>query len=216
MKFIIGFFEQIKKTYFVLIDSIRCWWLIRKMPKPIVTFFGSKYTKPNDPYYILARDIATDLVRSDRSVLTGGGPGIMQAANLGASKRKNGLWSAGVIVKGLPEPANIYSQKYLRINSLDVRKKTLIFNSCALIFLPGGFGTLDEFFVVALYAQLKYLKKTCIVLVGKKYWNPLLKWIDNTVYKSSLVGANEIPVFKVADTVEQAVKHITCHLDDIS
>jgi len=201
-----GYFDLTKMFLLNVFDAIKCYRLIKKMDGPIATIFGGKYAEENEVYTKKAFELGQKLVEHGISVITGGGPGIMQGANLGASTRKDGLWSVGVIVKGMPEKLNNCSQAHLVVNSLYSRKWMLMFNSEVHIFFPGGYGTLDEFFDIELYHQIKYLKGSSIVLIGKDYWQPLLDWVNEFVYKRKLVAADEIPEFLLTDDINEVVE----------
>lgn len=200
-----GYYDLAKMFLLNVFDAIKCYRTIKKMSGPIATIFGGKYSEENEVYTKKASELGKKLVEHGISVITGGGPGIMQAANFGASTRKDGLWSVGVVVKGMPEDLNDCSQEHLSVSSLYARKWMLMFNSATHIFFPGGYGTLDEFFDIKLYNQIEYLKDSPIILIGKDYWKPLIKWMSEFVYDKKLVAAGEIPKFLLTDDVDEVI-----------
>ena len=200
--------RPIKNGIFFIIDSIRCAYLFHKMKKPVVSIFGGKYHKSEDFYPKKAFEMASLIVQNDMSVLTGGGPGIMSAANKAASKRKDGLYSVGMLVQGMPEDMSGAAQKHIILRSYYVRKWAMIRKPKAFVFFPGGYGTLDEFFDVSMFKQIKYITNGPIVLIGKEYWNPLVSWLEEKVYKNDLVASHERINYFVTDDAGQAAEYI--------
>lgn len=183
-----------------------------KMSKigPCVSIFGSARTQPDNPYYQLAADIAHKLTRQGFGIITGGGPGIMEAANKGAHAG-NGR-SVGLNIE-LPfeQHANPYidHDKNLEFDYFFVRKVMFVKYSQGFIVLPGGFGTLDEFFEALTLIQTLKIGKFPIVLVGTSYWGGLIEWIQKSVLeKEKNVSPADMNLFKVVDTADDAVKII--------
>lgn len=173
---------------------------------PCVSIFGSARTKPENPYYQLAEDIAFKLTTEGYGVITGGGPGIMEAANKGAQKA-NGK-SVGLNIK-LPfeQSANPYidNDKLLIFDYFFVRKLMFIKYSQGFIVLPGGFGTLDELFESLTLIQTKKIGKFPIVLVGKSYWAGLYEWIKSRMIEEGNINAEDLKLFSVVDSADEAV-----------
>ena len=183
-----------------------------KMSKigPCVSIFGSARTKPENKYYQLAEDIAYRLTQNGYGVITGGGPGIMEAGNKGAEKGEGK--SVGLNID-LPfeQSANPYidKDKLIDFDYFFVRKLMFVKYSQGFIVLPGGFGTLDELFEALTLIQTKKIGKFPIVLVGTSYWKGLLDWIKDTMLKEeNNINANDLLLFKLVDTAEEAVKEI--------
>ena len=179
-----------------------------KMSKigPCVSIFGSARTQTNNKYYQLAEDIAFRLTSEGYGVITGGGPGIMEAANKGAQKA-NGK-SVGLNIK-LPfeQSSNPYidSDKLIVFDYFFVRKLMFIKYSQGFIALPGGFGTLDELFESLTLIQTKKIGKFPIVLVGKDYWQGIYEWIKTRMIEEGNINAEDLKLFTVVDTAEEAV-----------
>lgn len=154
-------------------------WRISGFPKPLVSIFGGSRLKENDRYMEWANELAQRFVDVDISVITGGGPGIMEAANCGAVYSKKGKGrSIGIGVKDLGEARNVCTKDYMEFDYFFARKWLLIQYSAAYIFFPGGFGTLDELFEILTLIQTRKIIRHPIVLVGSEFWNPLLDWVD--------------------------------------
>lgn len=176
---------------------------------PCVTIFGSARVKPNHPYYKMAEDIAEELVNHGYGVVTGGGPGIMEAGNRGA-KRAGGK-SVGLNIylpheqKGNPY---IDADKLITFDYFFVRKVMFIKYSQGFIIMPGGFGTLDELSEALTLIQTKKIGRFPIVMVGKKFWSGLVEWIKKTLIAEKLISESDLDLFNVVDTPKEAVKVI--------
>lgn len=178
---------------------------------PCVSIFGSARTKPEDKYYQLAVDIAKGLTDEGYGVITGGGPGIMEAGNKGA-KENNGK-SVGLNIE-LPfeQGANPYIDldKLLNFNFFFVRKVMFVKYSQGFVVMPGGFGTLDELFESLTLIQTRKIGRFPIVLVGRDFWQPLLDWIKNVVdEKFHNINPEDLDLIQLADTSEEAISIIT-------
>ena len=177
---------------------------------PCVSVFGSARTKPENVYYKLAEEIAFKLTREGYGVITGGGPGIMEAANRGA--KAGGGKSVGLnIVLPFEQSSNTFidKDKIIDFDYFFVRKTIFLRYSQGFIALPGGFGTLDELFEALTLVQTTKIAHFPIVLAGKKYWDGLLDWIKSTMLlEEHNISAEDLDLFKVVDTADEAVKVI--------
>lgn len=183
-----------------------------KMSKigPCVSIFGSARTKPDNKYYILAEEIAYQLVQEGYGVITGGGPGIMEAANKGA-KRGNGKSVGLNIVLPFEQKHNDYidKDKCIDFDYFFVRKTIFLKYSQGFIGMPGGFGTIDELFESLTLVQTNKIAKFPVVLVGKDYWEGLIAWIKTTMlHVEHNINEEDLNLFKIVDTADEAVKHI--------
>jgi uncharacterized protein (TIGR00730 family) len=184
-----------------------------KMAKigPCVSIFGSARTKPDNKYYIMAEEIASRLVREGYGVISGGGPGIMEAANKGA--KRGGGKSVGLNIE-LPfeQKHNDYIDidKNITFNYFFVRKTIFLKYSQGFIGMPGGFGTLDELFEALTLVQTNKIAKFPVVLVGTEYWKGLLDWIKaKMLIDEHNINEDDLKLFRIVDTPEEAVAHIT-------
>lgn len=182
-----------------------------KMAKigPCVSIFGSARTKPDDPIYKMAEDIAAKLVRHGYGVITGGGPGIMEAGNKGA-RSENGK-SVGLNIE-LPfeQGNNIYidPDKLISFDYFFVRKVMFVKYSQGFIVMPGGFGTLDEFFEAVTLIQTSKIGRFPIVLVGKDFWGGLMDWIKGTMLSYGNISPGDLDLINLVETPTEAVKVI--------
>ncbi len=177
---------------------------------PCVSIFGSARTHHNDKYYRLAEDIAYRLVQRGYGIITGGGPGIMEAANKGA-KRGNGK-SVGINID-LPfeqRPNSfIDSDKLITFDHFFVRKVMFMKYAQGFIVLPGGFGTFDELFEAITLIQTRKIGKFPIILVGKKYWKGLIEWIkEEMMAEEHNIYPEDLDLFTIVDTSKEAVASI--------
>jgi uncharacterized protein (TIGR00730 family) len=173
------------------------------------TFWGSARLEPSDPYYKAAEELAAKLAKKGFSIISGGGPGIMEASNVGAFKV--GGKSVGLNIK-LPfeQKLNPYTTESLNFDFFFSRKVMLTFASEAYIYFPGGFGTLDEFFEIVTLIQTKKIEKIPVVLYGKDFWNPLLEFFEKELMKKfKTISADDMELFHVVDSVDEAFKYVT-------
>ena len=174
---------------------------------PGVSFFGSARTLPDDPYYKLTVTIAAQLSKHGYSVITGGGPGIMEAANKGASD--NGGNSIGLNIN-LPfeQEPNIFANMPLSFKYFFVRKVMFIKYAMAFICMPGGFGTMDEMFEAITLIQTKRIKPFPIILVGQEFWGGMLDWINEKLLSVGTVDNDDLMIFQVMDDPDEIVSFI--------
>ena len=177
---------------------------------PCVSIFGSARTKPENKFYQLAEEIAYKLVLEGYGIITGGGPGIMEAANKGA-RRGEGK-SVGLNIE-LPfeQKHNDYidTDKCINFDYFFVRKTIFLKYSQGFIGMPGGFGTIDELFESLTLVQTNKIAQFPVVLVGSEYWTGMLKWIRETMLEQEHnINESDLDLFKVVDTADEAVAHI--------
>jgi uncharacterized protein (TIGR00730 family) len=176
---------------------------------PCVTIFGSARVKSTSPYYKMAEEIAYELVQQGYGVVTGGGPGIMEAGNRGAHRAKGK--SVGLNIY-LPheQKGNIYidPDKLITFDYFFVRKVMFMKYSQGFIVMPGGFGTLDELSEALTLIQTKKIGRFPIVLVGRKFWKGLIDWFMKVLVSEGMIGENDDHLFSVVDTPDEAVKVI--------
>lgn len=176
---------------------------------PCVSIFGSAREKAGSQYYKMAEEIAYRVAKEGYGVISGGGPGIMEAANKGA--QKGGGKSVGLNIE-LPfeQGSNPYidPDKLMMFDYFFVRKLMFTKYAQGYIVLPGGFGTFDEFFEALTLIQTKKIGKFPIILVGKKYWKGLLDWIETTVVEEGKISKKDLHLFRLEDDPDSAVQHI--------
>ncbi|NOQ67803.1 MAG: TIGR00730 family Rossman fold protein [Desulfobacterales bacterium] len=174
---------------------------------PAVSFFGSARTKPNDPYYVLTEQIAAELAKQGYTIITGGGPGIMEAANKGASGAGGNSVGLNINLPFEQEP-NVFTNLPLSFKYFFVRKVMFIKYALAFICMPGGFGTLDEAFEALTLIQTKRIKPFPVILVGSDYWSGLLDWIKEKMLPTDKVDNDDMLIFNVMDDPAEIVSYI--------
>ncbi|WP_228721350.1 MULTISPECIES: TIGR00730 family Rossman fold protein [Desulfosediminicola] len=174
---------------------------------PGVTIYGSARTDSSDPYYLLTEKIASELAKAGYAIITGGGPGLMEAANKGA-------FEAGGISIGLnislphEQDPNPYANFPLHFKYFFVRKVMFMKYSMAFICMPGGFGSLDELFESLTLIQTQRIKPFPIVLVGSEFWSGLADWIKDKLLGNGNISVDDMTLFRVLDDPDEVVSHI--------
>jgi uncharacterized protein (TIGR00730 family) len=178
---------------------------------PAVTIFGSARVKPNESLWDDAATLAHNLATKGITVITGGGPGIMAASNKGAAEA--GGVSVGINIE-LPfeQGVNEFVTLPLQFHYFFVRKTMFVKYARAFVFMPGGFGTLDELFEVLTLIQTGRLEEMPVVLIGTQYWRGLVDWIVDTLLQNNKVSAKDLELFTVTDDLDHAAKIIIDHL----
>lgn len=173
---------------------------------PCVAVFGSARTKPDDPYYKVATEIAEELTKLGFGIITGGGPGIMEAANKGAQQGKAN--SVGLNIK-LPfeQHGNPYidHDKEIDFNYFFVRKTLFMRYAQGFVVMPGGFGTLDELFEALTLIQTNKMVDFPVVLYGKEYWQGLIDWLRGRLLERNMIKEEDFEMFHLVETKEEAV-----------
>lgn len=173
---------------------------------PCVSIFGSARTQPDDRYYQLAEEIAFGLTQEGYGIITGGGPGIMEAANKGAQRGKGK--SVGLNIE-LPfeQSSNPYidQDKLIFFNYFFVRKLMFIKYAQGFVVLPGGFGTMDELFEALTLIQTQKIGKFPIIMVGKDYWDGLYQWIQKRLIEEKTISSEDLDLFSVVDTAQETI-----------
>jgi uncharacterized protein (TIGR00730 family) len=172
---------------------------------PAVTVYGSARTPPDDKNYLLAEQIGAELAKNGFGVITGGGPGIMEAANKGAA-------SAGGVSVGLnidlphEQESNPYANIELNFEYFFVRKVMFMKYSMGFVCMPGGFGSLDELFESLTLIQTQRIKPFPIVLVGTEFWAGLVDWMQDKLLGNGNIGSDDMFLFQVMDDVDDIIK----------
>ena len=177
---------------------------------PCVSIYGSARTKPDHKFYKLSEQIAAQLIKKGFGIITGGGPGIMEAGNKGAYKE--GGKSVGLNIELPYEQSHnpyIDRDKLINFKYFFVRKVMLVKYAQAFIFMPGGFGTLDELFEALTLIQTHKIERVPVIMVGKTYWKGLLAWMRETMlHKEHNISEEDLDLFFVSDEPEEIVQHI--------
>jgi hypothetical protein len=196
------------KIFRIMAEFVDGWQFLADLDRT-VTIFGSARTSANDRWYQEAQKLGTILAKNNFSVVTGGGPGIMEAGNRGACKGKGE--SIGLNIK-LPfeQEENKYVKKGVGFYYFFVRKVMLAYSSRAYVYFPGGFGTFDELFEIITLIQTQKITNTIpVIIVGKEFWGPMLNWINETVINTYKTASPEDRlIYQVVDTAEEAYEII--------
>jgi uncharacterized protein (TIGR00730 family) len=178
--------------------------------QPAVAIFGSARVQPRHPYYQVAEDIAKRLSEAGFSVISGGGPGIMEAVNKGAFEGASP--SVGLNIR-LPheQGANAYQDVTHTFQHFFARKVMFVKSSCAFVMMPGGFGTLDELMEVLTLVQTGKIRRVPIILVNSAFWSGLLDWIRGQLLDDGMIGADDPDLLKVIDDPQAVVDAIFNH-----
>ena len=195
------------RVFKIMAEFVESFDTLSRLP-PAVTLFGSARTQPGDPYHGMAEAIAAALARERFAVITGGGPGIMEAANKGASQA--GGISVGLnIVLPKEQKPNPHSNVAIHFHYFFIRKVALVKYSVAFVFMPGGFGTIDELFEIATLIQTHRIPRFPLILVGRDYWKGLLDWLRSTLEAQGMISAGDLDLLKLADSAEEVLRIIT-------
>jgi len=205
-------------------DAVQSWRIFRIMSEFVegfeflrqyqtaATIFGSARLKPGNKYYEAARDLSGLLAESGFAIITGGGNGIMEAANVGAFDA--GGKSVGLNIQ-IPheQQLNPYVTESKSFDFFFSRKVMLAFASEVYVYFPGGFGTLDELFEMLTLVQTEKITQVPIILFGHEYWDPLVDFIREQLQDGKMIDKKDIELFVIVDTVEDAYHHITTVVD---
>ncbi len=174
---------------------------------PCITVFGSARFPPEHRYYELTRELGARIARARFTVMTGGGPGLMEAANRGAKEARGVSIGCNIILPQEQKP-NPYLDKWVEFRYFFVRKMMLVKYSYGFVAAPGGFGTLDELFEVATLIQTGKIKNFPVVLLGIEYWAPMLVFLRESLLRNAAILPRDLDAILVTDSPEEAIAHI--------
>jgi uncharacterized protein (TIGR00730 family) len=180
---------------------------------PCITVFGSARFDEGHPYYDLARKAGSRLASLGFTIITGGGPGLMEAANRGAKESGGRSLGCNISLPKEQEP-NRYLDKWVEFHYFFIRKLMLAKYSYAFVAMPGGFGTADEFFEIATLLQTGKIEHFPLVLMGKSYWAPLMDLFRKSMLREGAIDAKDLDLILVTDSPEEAARYIKRHTMD--
>ncbi|MGB9498241.1 MAG: TIGR00730 family Rossman fold protein [Dissulfuribacterales bacterium] len=172
---------------------------------PAVSIFGSARMKADDPYYQKTVEISGLLAENGFSIITGGGGGVMEAANKGAAG-KNGKSVGLNIVLPMEQKPNPYSNIKVEFNYFFIRKVMFVKYAMAYVIMPGGFGTMDELFEAVTLIQTKRVKPLPVILFGSEYWGGLVEWIKATLLEDKMISVDDLDILKITDDPEEILR----------
>ena len=198
--------DETWRVFRIMAEFVEGFELLAKLG-PAVSIFGSARTKPHDKYYKIAVDTAYLLAKNKYAVITGGGPGIMEAANRGAKRAKGK--SVGLNIQ-IPteQKSNPYAEIVVNFHYFFVRKVMFVKYAKAFVIFPGGYGTHDELFESLNLIQTLKIPQFPVILVGRKYWKGLLDYLNSYVIKEGGISKEELKVFRVVDTPQEVVNGV--------
>jgi uncharacterized protein (TIGR00730 family) len=191
------------RIFRIIAEFVEGFEMLARIP-PAVAIFGSARQQPGSVAYMQAQGIASLLGQNGYSVITGGGPGVMEAANKGATEA--GATSVGLNIElPLEQKPNVFANKLLNFRYFFVRKVMFVKYSIAFVILPGGFGTLDELFEAITLIQTRKIKPFPVILVGREYWKGLLDWIGDALLREKMIAVEDLDILKTVDTPEEVL-----------
>ncbi len=207
---------QSRKSELIFAFSVM-WNLLKGVRKlhfvgPCITVFGSARFKEGHPYYEMARKVGAAIAGINFTTMTGGGPGIMEAANRGAFEAGGKSVGCNIELPKEQDP-NPYMQCWIMVKYFFVRKVLLLKYSYAFVVMPGGFGTMDELFETLTLIQTKTIRNFPVVLLGKEYYAPL-EVLINKMLGSQTISGEDLNLLKITDDVEEGMAHIRTYLSD--
>jgi uncharacterized protein (TIGR00730 family) len=191
----------------IFLEFLRGFEFFGTIDRPCVTVFGSARFAPGHRYYEMARQLGTQLALAGYAVMTGGGPGIMEAANRGA-REAGGLSLGCNIILPKEQHANPYLDRFIEMNHFFVRKVMLVKYSRAFVVMPGGVGTLDEAFETITLVQCHKLDRFPIVAMGSEFWGLMRSFVHKTLVSEQTISAEDLDLLRVTDSPEEAVAYI--------
>jgi hypothetical protein len=180
-----------------------------------VSIFGSARTPPDNPFYAAARETAALLARAGFTVITGGGPGIMEAANRGAFEAAGSSVGCNIELPFEQSP-NPYQTRSLKFKYFFIRKTMFVKYSNAFVIFPGGFGTLDELFEALTLIQTRKIKNFPVILFGSEFWGGMLSWLEDAILKSKYISAEDRGLLHVTDSPAEVVEIVHRSQDTLS
>ena len=205
--------EDIWRIFRVMAEFVEGFTVMSKQER-LVSIFGSARTKPGEPSYELGVRVAEELVRRGFNILTGGGPGIMEAGNKGAQQAKGGSAAATIDLPHEQRTNNFVDKGRVAVfRHFFVRKVMFVKYAHGFVVLPGGFGTLDEFFEAITLIQTRKTKPFPVVLMGRAYWQGLIDWIRTTMLPAGMISSQDLELFSVTDDPAEAAELVAAFYD---
>lgn len=195
--------EETWRVFRIMSEFVEGFEVLRHV-EPAVSFFGSARAKPSNRYYSMALHTARDLARAGYSIITGGGPGIMEAANHGARLGKGKSIGLNITLPFEQKP-NKYIDIYLDFRYFFCRKVMFVKYASGFIILPGGFGTMDELFESLTLIQTQKVRPFPVILMGIAYWKPLVLWLKNKMLHDGAISPEDLKLFTMTDSPDEAV-----------
>jgi uncharacterized protein (TIGR00730 family) len=200
------FTKELLRLYIIVAEYIRGFWAFRNVSR-VITVFGSARFNQTHKYYQMAFELGRILARENFTIMTGGGPGLMEAANRGA-KAENGKSIGCNIIMPEEQRPNPYLDRWITFKFFFIRKVMLTKYSLSFVVMPGGFGTLDELFEMATLIQTGKIKNFPVVLMGKEFWQPLIDFMENTLVAQGTIEEIDARKLVLTDSPQEAADFI--------
>jgi hypothetical protein len=192
------------RVFRIMAEFVDAFELMARVARRRVTIWGSARTKRSAPYYKIARRLARRLAQEGYAVVTGGGPGIMEAANRGARDADGDSVGLNILLP-FEQAANPYANHRMEFHYFFSRRVMFVKESCGIVVMPGGIGTLDEFFEVLTLKQTRKIGNLPVILFGTKYWRGLLDWLRGPVLAADAVSPEDLQLVETTDDIEEAI-----------
>ena len=179
--------------------------------RPSVSVFGSARVKPDSDFYQLSYALALMLSNAGFAIVTGGGPGVMEAGNKGAYAGKSLSIGLNIELPFMQEPPNPYQDVCLKFRHFFTRKIMFVKYACAYVVMPGGYGTLDELMEILALIQTHKTRRVPVILMGSTFWAPLMTWFKDSLLAQNMIAEKDLALFTVLDTPEEALSIIQAH-----
>jgi uncharacterized protein (TIGR00730 family) len=199
--------KDLESAVRIFLEFLKGFEFFGDIDRPCVTVFGSARFKPGHRYYEMARALGSELAKAGYAVMTGGGPGIMEAANRGA-KEAGGVSLGCNIILPMEQSANPYLDRFIELDHFFVRKVMLVKYSKAFVVMPGGLGTLDEAFETLTLIQCHKLARFPMVAMGTEFWGHMRDFIRGTLVSEETISPQDLELMHVTDSPEDAVRYI--------
>ncbi len=199
--------DDVESAVRIFLEFLRGFEFFASVDRPCITVFGSARFLPGHRYYEMARELGSKLANAGFAVMTGGGPGIMEAANRGA-REAGGLSLGCNIILPMEQQANPYVDRFIELEHFFVRKVMLVKYSCGFVVVPGGFGTLDEAFETLTLVQCKKLERFPIVAMGDKFWSQMRTFGRGALISEQTISPEDLDLLHLTDSADDAIAYL--------
>lgn len=199
------------RIFRIMAEFVESFESMAEIDVPLITVFGSARTTEEDPCYSEAMKLGQMLAEHGYGVITGGGGGIMEAAQKGAFEAGGFTVGLNIVLPHEQKP-NLFQSKSLNFRYFFIRKVNFLKNSLGIFVFPGGFGTMDEFFESLTLIQTNKANRIPVILVGRKFWHDIVHWIEKTLVENNCISPEDVKLFQVVDSAEEGMNYLLdCH-----
>ena len=199
------------RIFRIMAEFVESFEAMAEIDTPMITVFGSARTQEDNPWYGEALTLGRLLAERGYGVITGGGGGIMEAAQKGAFEAGGFTVGLNIVLPHEQKP-NLFQSKSLNFRYFFIRKVNFLKNSLGIFVFPGGFGTMDEFFESLTLIQTNKANRIPVILVGRKFWHGIVHWIEKTLIENNCIAPEDVKLFHVVDSAEEGMSYLLdCH-----